>query len=96
MTMPIFNFYDRTDLSQLEAQMSQVSEKLAELLETIHAEKDQVALILSTLEQLKADFEADKLDKAATVAALDAAIAEVKGIAPDPEPLTEEIPPPVE
>jgi ABC-type transporter Mla subunit MlaD len=88
--MPIFNFYDRTDLSQLEAQMSQVSEKLAELLETIHAEKDQVALILSTLETLKADFEADKLDKAATIEALDAAIAEVKGIAPD------ELPPAVE
>ena len=45
----------------MEAQMATVDEKLAELLETIHAEKDQVAAILANLEQLKADLEADKL-----------------------------------
>jgi ABC-type transporter Mla subunit MlaD len=80
----VFNFYVTADLTELRADMATVTEKLAELLEVIHTEKDQVSLILASLETLKADLLADKLDKEATVAALDAAIAEVKGIAPDP------------
>lgn len=98
MASPIFNFYYQIDAERLEAQLSAINEKLAELRETIHAEKEQVASILSTLEQLKADYEADKLDKAATVAGLESAIEAVKGIAPDAveEPPTEEIPAPAE